>query len=512
MQTLETRQGREDGTPAAFLRREDTRVFFLSLLLMLAAFAVMLPQRVSNDGYSVYFEQMDITNILWKLKAGRYGGAAAEAVVHYLGLSTITAQLPFTLALIACAAWCCAKLWALVTASFQNPGRCEKALVWLFILPTFVNISVGEFFFFSECGMHWIGMLLPAQLALGSFFAGDDARHRLRAFLWLLLSLSFYQASIGYFVVWGLLIALLRGELRADRKTVSALLWVLAVGAAAGLAIVAVQRLMELAGLTAGTERSPGVRNIWDNFLLLATQWQRYVLADGMHFLGPAMGAAAALLAAGLVLSCAGAGLSAASFCLTLAAALAAYGVSYAPHLLSGKIWLAPRTMFSLFSWFSFCGVLIVYLGRGRRLLPYAAAAVIALFLLANVRGIWTIGLEQIRSNAEDRRQALAILERIEDYERAQGVSVDKLGYVRDSLPTYNNPEAPHAFMDINIRAGAIDWEIPRILEYYGNRRFELTDVPDEIVKAHFEGKEWSAFDPDEQVVLDGNAVYLGIY
>ena len=221
-------------------------------------------------------------------------------------------------------------------------------------------------------------------------------------------------------------------------------------------------------------------------------------------------------LTLGMIISCITRADKGASVWMILLLALISYAVPYAPHMLTGDMWLAPRTLFSVFSYLSFCGLVIVYFLRPGRVQSHfisaGLAAALAVFLLVNARGIYIIGLEQIRSNAAERYEAEEILKRVADYEQAQGQEVTKLGYVRDSANRYANREAPNAYMDINVRAGVVDWEIPAILSYYRGRDFQLAEVPEEIRESYFAGHEWDSFNPDEQVVLVGDTLYLGIY
>lgn len=146
-------------------------------------------------------------------------------------------------------------------------------------------------------------------------------------------------------------------------------------------------------------------------------------------------------------------------------------------------------------------------------LLHYSALVLIlSVFLLVSARGIYTIGLEQIRSNLADQHEAEAVLNYISEYENSSGQTVSKLGFVRDSATVWANPEAPNAYMDINIRSGAVDWEIPAILSYYRGSGFDVVEVPLKIRTKYFDGHDWNAFDPDEQLVFVGDTLYLGVY
>lgn len=362
-------------------------------------------------------------------------------------------------------------------------------------------------------------MLVFAQLALRCFFSGDRARNKLGAVVLLYAALSFYQANLGHFVVWGLLIAALRGKLRAEKKVLTTLVWVMIIGLIASAISIVSQRVLERLGVVAGTERSPVLSAMLRNLPDLIKIAYNNVLIDGMHFMGRTMGIVTVCLTLGMLVGCI-LRRREVSMWMLLLTAMIAFAIPYAPHLLSDWIWLVPRTLMSVFSYLSFCALVMLYLSCTKkecgRIAPPAVSAVLVLvigaFLLVNAKGIYTIGLEQIRSNLLDKYEAKAILKRVEAYEQAEGREVTRFGYVRDSWIIWAYPEAPNCYMDINTRAGAKDWEIEKYLSYYGNRYFQIVEVPEEIRAACFEGREWDEFNPDEQVVIVDDTLYLGAY
>ena len=499
-------------------RIETIAVFLVCILAMFVAYRIMLTDRFSTDAFSDYYMEKSLGNAQWKLELGRPGGAAVQALLYHLGICTVTTQQPFTLALLIVMAWCCADLWSMVIKSFDKPGYSLKALVLLAILPAFINVSFGEFFFFSNCAVHWIGMLIPCQLALRCFLAGDRLGHRLGAAVLLIISLSFYQAALSYFVIWGFLITAMRCDFRTDKKAMSSLLHVLIVGAAASIVILASQKLMEVFHYTAGTKRSPSLSALFYNFFYLLSVAQYKVLLSGMHFMGITMGFIIVGLTADMIAKRFAFDGNSTPKQLIVAPILLAYAISFAPHLLSGTIRVTPRTLFGIFSYLSFCALTILYLyskgqkHRGFILSGRTLTLILLVFLLMSASSIDLIGREQIRSNQADREQAEVILDRVAKYEQATGQSVSKLGLVFDQSTCHYQPEAPNGYMDINARPGARDWEIPSYLSYYRGSEFTVVDVPDEVRAAHFDGCEWDSFDPDEQVVLIGDTLYLGIY
>lgn len=489
-------------------------VFFLCVLIMFASFGIMMAKRFSTDGFSDYFMCEDGTIALWKLNLGRAGGAAIEMIAHHLGVNLVAVQWPFTLLFIVAMAWVCADLWIMVVSAFGSADIRIRAMVLLIILPSFINIATGEFFFFSNNALHWTGMYLLAQFALRCFAEGK----KLLSLLLLILSMSIYQASIGYFVVWGVLLTLLRGKLQGNKETYRGLGSVLGIGMTACAVVVGCQKMLELTGHVPGTERSPGGHTLLRNALYLLTTGQKQILIDGMHFLRWTMGAFTLLLTSCLFLLCFFKKKT--SMLLIIIMCIVAYAIPYAPHLITGTIWLAPRTIFSVFSYLPFCGILIVFIitdgglheERMKNIFTVCISALLFLFVLINFAGIHTIGVEQIKNNVSDRIQAEELLDRVYDYENESGETVTKVAMVYDGTTTWSNPEVDNPYMDINVRSFTKDWETIAILSYYGDREFQLVDVPHEVYEAYFAGKEWDSFKPDEQAVLHGDTLYLGVY
>ncbi|MBR0352566.1 MAG: glucosyltransferase domain-containing protein [Oscillospiraceae bacterium] len=496
------------------IKKDTWRVFLLCLLLLFAVFSIMLADRISNDGFSDYVMNVKGTHAAWKMQLGRFSGAAAEAVLHWLGINDVAVQFPFTLALILTMAWCCADVWALEISAFSQPDQRTKDLLLLAVLPAFINISFGEFFFFSNCAIHWIGMLLFAQLALRVFFSKNTMGRKLLSTFLLVLSLGFYQAAVAYFIIWGLLTAVLREDLRADRKTFRSLLEFMIVAAAASILTVALQKLFEVTGLVSGTDRSPGLGTLFYNLFRLATSGQWNVQAKGMHFLGCLMGLTTFSLTIGLYVFVKKAKKS--SLWLIILLSLICYGISFLPHALTPTVWLAPRSLFGVFSYISFCAILILYVRQGCTerggVMHVAFAALLGVFLVANARGIYLIGLEQIRSNITDKTVIYTVEERIEAYEQESGVSVNRIGLIFDSSTWVSNPDIKNTYMDINQRATSVSWQIPASFFYFFERELDSVDVPEDVYREYFDGREWDSFNMEEQIILIDNTLYWGVY
>lgn len=522
-------------------KQEKLFIFFLLLLTMAAAYGIMLSHRFSTDGYSDYYKILEKSNAFGKLESSRISGAVTEACMSILGINTVTVQFPFTILFILTITWVCYDLWGLICQSFHEPDCYLREFLLIFILPAFINISFGEMFFFSNVAIHWSGMILTGHLSMKFLFTGDRFINKILAVCFLTISLGFYQAVIGYFVIWGLLIAALRGRLRPDGRSFGLIRQVIGVALVSSALSVLTQCILRITGIIPQTARLFSVESVMGNIRYLITEGIKEVFGGGMHFLGYFLGVLTVFLLLWLLRCLLKYRCSLDSVSLVLVLTAVCFAVPFAPHIIIKDRWLSPRSMFSFFSFLSFCGIMSLYLenyyqlqsgrsvssgkkngrltgqgnkrsGRQRRYFRSAGVCLICIFLFLNMAGIFKIGVEQIRSNTADKYQAMIILERIRRYEEKSGNTITGICFIEDNAVTYANPEAPDHYMDINTRAGATVWQRLKILEFYSGRSFRNVDLTQELQVHYFEGKEWDSFLPEEQLVFCKDTLFIGVY
>ena len=119
---------------------------------------------------------------------------------------------------------------------------------------------------------------------------------------------------------------------------------------------------------------------------------------------------------------------------------------------------------------------------------------------------------EMISTNLLDRNIAMAILNKIENYEKETNAEIKNMGIDYDTnLEFYYN--GTQIYRCLNLKSLATDWAIEPILKIYGNKEehLKLVEVPEEIHNKYFKNKNWTNYS-EEQIVFEGDTMYICIY
>ena len=141
------------------------------------------------------------------------------------------------------------------------------------------------------------------------------------------------------------------------------------------------------------------------------------------------------------------------------------------------------------------------------------AMGMLGIFLLFNMYHINGFATTQFTTNAIDHEIAYAMNDAISQYEEETDTKIINIGFAEDSHKewTYSSTFT-YAAGDQNIRAWANDWARPEMFHYVTGRDFTIVPVENEIYQQYFEGKNWTSFNAEEQMIFIEDTVYLAIY
>ena len=135
-----------------------------------------------------------------------------------------------------------------------------------------------------------------------------------------------------------------------------------------------------------------------------------------------------------------------------------------------------------------------------------------SVFLLINVWNIQVNSLDIIKMNTLDRSSILSVEQMIENYERSTGNIIKKIGFCPDANMTvrYYAYQKNDTTSDI-VRAFSRSWSDYSSINFYTGREYERVEVPSEIAK-QFASKDWQSLQMNEQMMFDGDTVYIAVY
>lgn len=501
------------------------RIFAVQIILFFAIYGIMLVPRFSTDSYGTFFSASGSENMF--LTQGRVGIYFLYRALLPLGINFVTLSPIFTAAFILTAAWSAAVLLSLLKPYFLNLNWLTALLLEFGIVLSYANIYFTELYFFSDVALVYAFALFFQTLALILFFHRKPTIGALLAMICVYLSLSFYQAFLGFFMIFGSMLILLRHDVPGTQWTKQNvkplfldLLRLAVVGG--GSSVLSVLGMSRSAMAGTSKEISLSMADLLNSVRQVIWQFNDYYPSGYPSYLTGFLKIIFILSGPVLLclLACSFAGkhrrqmrypLSSAA--ITLLIFFCEFLSVFAPHFVSRNVWMPPRSICSFFALFTVMAVVIgCNYARNGKAMPWMETAVVLLLLTANIVGIQGIALDQITINRKDKVEAEEIVRRIQEYEAESGQSVDTVSWRPDSRYTWTYPEVKYTFMDMNVRAGARSWSLIGCIEYYAGRQFDSETMPDEIWVANFMGQEWNSFQPEEQIRFDGNKMYLMVY
>ncbi len=492
-------------------RLRPLHLLAVDLLLTLLAYGLFLRPRYAPDSFLYLFDASQFPIIY--MNAGRPVSAALVWLGEAAGLGGVSHQLVYTvlmLVFMALGAW---GLSLMILRELPSVDAWGVTVVQAATLLTFVNVFMVDFFAFPEVGMVMGHAVFLVTVAVGCFLLPGRIWPGVLSFFFLMLSMGIYQVFYVFFVVYALLLVLLRQDFAWNRKTVWQGARVLAIVLAAIIATQLLAKWIESAGFTMDPRRAVFLPDRYLRNLKQIYHYQTILWKDTYHMLPDysTLGYLAAMLAL-LVYSARARGKGwVGSVLLVLMALAGCYVLLYAPHLVSYASWMPQRTMIGYFGLFALAAVPIVKLSR-RKGPIILAAALSVIYLALNVWTVQNIAMDQFITNALDKEYCLAVNRAIAVQEQAQGEKATKLALCYDSSGQVFYEDFIEFYThDTNRAAKGLDWVIPYAIDFYGNTRRVLVDMDPDIYAQRFEGRNWDAFAP-EQVYVQGDTAYLCVY
>lgn len=381
------------------------------------------------------------------------------------------------------------------------------------VLLTFVNGFINDWYGFPESMFSlYIPSMFFAFLAVAEG-EKEGTLHKGLSLLFLIISYNSYPVVIGYYVFYMLLIIWLQQGGRINRKSIGGVLTALV-----SVMMTAISNVLLMKVIAPNSPRYAqiSIGNLPETAFQVSRQALK-TLIDSNNQLPEYLFLSVLVMLTGIAL--AGLALAPAqegkrkrieqmlSLCIVLAGGILCV---YVPHLLTVPVWITNRTVVALFSVFAVLAAVIAF-SVWNRLVEYTVAAVLTVFMLFNVYSVQNAAQELFAANAMQQNMALQIQEEIKDYEEASGVKVKYIGFVDDLYPSWIYPFATQTYCEQIPNSYTVSWNRLDCLNYYTGQQYEEIAPPDDI-RIQFSGKNWDVFEADEQILYDGDIVYICVY
>ncbi len=474
-----------------------------SVLIVFFSYGIFLRMHYSVDSYMTFYE----TNANIHLKQSRYLNYCVETLLLHFDINPVVYQALFTTILIGSLGWCIARLTS-YAQSMMNPDNRPglRCLTWVVVSVSFINVFILEWFLYPEITLYYSCAIVCAVEAVIVLSKGLRLINYLLAFFFIMLSLFSYQAALSVFVIYFLTFSLIKNKFQLNRQFFKETGTGLSVGLLGSILLIICQKLLDAGGgRDANLELGHIVLNAWNLLCFQNKLWMNQLGFWPPFVLIVVSSIISIFLIFRIRKVCAWWGVWGIGGILFIN-----YGIIFAPHLFTQKLWLAQRTIVGFWSFLSSIGLLLCAISEKRqeKIIHVSGFLVI---LAINVILIWQIGGNHFRSNKGDYQYICEIQTMIENYERSSGNKISYISICRDSAFQYSYPDIDYVYGDTNTRCFSVDWGTISAINYYTARNYQKKPMDSQIYNQYFADKDWNAFS-EEQFVFLGNTLFLCIY
>lgn len=490
------------------------RPFLVSLAFMMLLFGCFMQPHYSSDSYAnLYSIDVDV-----HIRNGRIVSAFVQKMMNFLKFNPVQHQ-SFTIAVSLCVLAFCVSLIYWEIRPYLKDKLEAQVLVLLGLQLIFANVFFAEWLMYVE-STTIICIVGPFLLSIAAVLAGREITWKriTLSFVLLLISLNIYQLYIEFYLTLSLLIVYARAEGKLNKNAFwhSAVITLVAMFACA--ITISIQPILpRLFGMAEGDRSAVlSIDKMLVNLQSIAHSWTSIVSnAYGLlpNKIFPAVWIILFLMMLREHFRCGNFGnrVIYSVFAIGMITVL-----TYAPHIISSVVWMAPRTLVGVFHVPMYMAVSIgitqASIPEENSRVEKLTAAVISLFLLVNAYASNGVLANGVANNRLDQYCANAIQARINRYQNETGIEIKKLGICNDQSPVYRYPGVQYVNHDLNIRAMNVAWGSPHLINFYCNANYENVEIPAEIYEKYFAGKNWDFLNLDEQAVFVGDTLYLAMY
>lgn len=390
----------------------------------------------------------------------------------------------------------------------------------LLILP-FISTLFSEYLMFPECFVYSFYVLFTA-IAL-YFFAG---KKYVLAAIFMILGGSTYQVSVIVCAIYALLYILIEGNYVLNIKMLVRGLIVSFSCLFVGLLNYESTKLMQFLGVMTDNPKPISSVGVLDSIAgVIRLFWD--FLKNGIGLLPVPFINLLVVIVITLLLIISRKKENERVFTF-LFAGIVMFLLALAIPLIQSK---APRVIYTLYAALG-CMTFLGYVQLGARVKKYAQA-VTMIAVIVQIFSCQQIAINHYISNTQDLACAEAVLNKIDNYEEINGVTVDEIAvcvddesfnyyenvyYTLDQINERTSRNVAYSLLEYtnNLKYSADDNNFVNTEETNGTpygRRFKKSSMSgNKVRKKYFKDMNWDHFDVDEQVVIDGNTAYWCIY
>jgi len=493
-----------------------TLTVLVNLIIVFFSFRSMFQTRFSPDGYGMALNFFN-DSASGSLNLGRISTYLVTKIMILLNCNPTANQIQFSIIFCIIIAWASSQISILIISEQKHTRPLNNIVFSLSVLLAFINVFYTELFYFSDGMLFWSLGLFFCVLAIYCFWKARKTKQIAYPIIFLFISFGFYQAYLGFFVIFGSILILVEylqiENAESLQKAFSKWLILLFDGGVSSFLIIVSMKAMTLLNFARTTDRSPSLdlEIVYRNIRKICLEQSR-ILIEGLHFWKWGILVTLLVLIFMLIILFLRYKISIKTMLLIGFLFLTDYILIFAPHVFAKNVWIQPRTICSFFGLLSYGLIVIATIETLHKKKIFFVNCLLIIVLAVNISKIDIIGKEQCISNVFDKIEAYTIVDNIEKYEEETGIKVDTIYVHYDKNITWGYNGIKYAFEDVNRRLEHVSWALGDCLEYYTTRKFSVLTTEDEKHNNIFMNKDWDSLIPEEQFVFDRNVIYIAAY
>lgn len=488
-------------------------LFLINLIVCWIAYGTYtIAVHFSTDDYYALFSQQDTAYDVIGMSYRNVLGIA-YIILDKLGINVVAFQQLFCILFIIVAAVAITLISYIVYTELENKNIIAFVLVDIGAIMIFVNIFTSEWMWYSLAYIQWSIAIVGFALAL--YFLSRKEHlwcNTLYACIALFIAAGCYQAILAQFAFCIMCIIFIQNNWRITRSVVfSGIRSVLAAGFGVGANIIGTKilGLLGLVELEARTSKSgKGLLQL----LLDYMESQRYIWRDSIGMLPDfVMLIVGGILIIVTIIVFVRKRCHPDTWLFMLLILISGHCVIFMSQYMQGSVWMPARMSVPVFCMFT---VLIWIIADSDMIKSkYIVTVVDIAFIAVNIFFIQTEAVDTYKTNELDRQYANMISNRIQKYEAENNIYVFKIGLCMDRYPLKKYYDIIHDSYsgEMQLKAFYTKWSDVYALEYYLDRNLEEVDMPYKYSKK-LSGNNWNQIDLDEQLIFDGDTVYICLY
>lgn len=493
--------------------KDKIKSFFITVIFVLVSYSLMLYPHYSPDSFYYHENRVAMSNGTGNLALGRFGNYLVDKIMVRLDFDYIESQFMCSIFLILCISFAIEIISCKFDKLYENTR--QKNISKLAIIIAFCNVFLMEWFIFMEVTFQWAFSIIFMILAFIQLQENFNVKKMLLCIVFQSLSVGFYQATIGYFVIFSMLWIYVFSKGILNKKSIILNIKALSCGAIAGISNVIFIKIMQLIGQVNETSRtsSISIQTIKENVIYMFRNLD-YLLVRNFDLFPPKLLIMLVCISYIFLIYFMANNTKvklANKFIYMLVLVISCRGIVYFPHIITSQVWMAQRTIASFWTIISL-PIIVMCSMNIESLLKTVCPIIVGIALFVNIIYIQFISIEVIASNKIDAERARSIYYKISEYEAKSGVNISTIAICQDKNMTYINDGIHFKAFDLNRRALSVDGACIECINFYNQQNYKKGDMDPYVYEKYFADKDWTTFNIDEQMVFIEDVLYLVIY